>query len=101
MEYIFYTVCCNRLCSESGSIKQKHHKCHKCKKHMKQLSLSLLNENYCHKGNNCYDEKCCLIHPKKNHQSPPFISPCHNGDLCFNTHCVFLHPECGAWLVRV
>lgn len=100
---IFYTVCCNVMCSESGGIKKNAHKCCECKKFTTPLSLELLNEKYCTNGNMCYDKQCHRIHPNKNHQSPPFISPCIQGKSCNDESCVFLHPDpkCGSWLVRI
>lgn len=101
-----YVVCCNTQCAESGGIKKTMHKCSKCgvcRKSTKPLSARLLNEKYCIKGNFCYNEGCSLLHPNKNHQSPPFISPCPRGELCNVTECIYLHPDpkCGAWLTQI
>lgn len=100
---IFYVVCSDISCKESGVIKKNCSKCTKCKQSMSQLSLSLLNKFYCPNGAECQIQTCKLLHPSKKHISPPYISPCKKGNTCENTNCLFLHPNSinTCWSVRV
>jgi hypothetical protein len=111
---IFYVVCCNILCIESGNIKKNLAKCPECKKTLMQLTLEVLNTNFCPCGQKCQslqkerisdDQyiKCKMLHPTKKHQSPPYISPCLDGLHCSDKKCVFLHPnkKCVSWIVRI
>ena len=96
---ITYVVCCNKLCKESGNIKKNTNKCIECKKLLNTLNLDVLNTYFCIDSKNCTTIDCKLIHPNKQHHSPPFISPCINGIGCENNNCLFLHPNrFGVWL---
>ena len=98
---ISYILCNNLLCKEVGNIKKNLNKCPECRKNLIVLNLDVLNKCYCTFGNRCYVVECNLIHPNKQHQSPPFISPCCEGYYCMNKNCLFLHPtKNGTWLVR-
>lgn len=98
---IFYVVCCNMSCNESGNIKKNFSKCPKCKKHINKLSLQTLNNYFCPHGYKCFNTNCKKLHPTKKHRSPPYISPCKHGINCLSIDCIFLHPNvvCNTWLV--
>lgn len=111
---IFYVVCCNIPCTESGNIKKNLVKCPECKKTLIQLTLDTLNTYFCPNGQNCsslqkelviQDQcyKCKMLHPTKKHHSPPYISPCLLGIHCSDKTCLFLHPnkKCVSWIVRI
>ena len=98
---ISYVVCCNTSCKESGNIKKNSSKCSTCRKTLDVLSLNLLNKQFCPKSENCNTNLCLLLHPSKNHQSPPYISPCAKGLYCKDDACLFLHPNgFGIWVVH-
>jgi hypothetical protein len=106
---IFYVVCCELSCVESGNIKKNLYKCPECKTILVQLTLDILNKYFCPSGKKCQSlhqkmgGTCELIHPTKKHQSPPYISPCVNGIHCTNNSCVCLHPnkKCILWTFRI
>jgi|SaaInlV_100m_DNA_3_1039692.scaffolds.fasta_scaffold100943_1 hypothetical protein len=96
---IYYIVCCNVSCKESGNIKKNFNKCPECNKSLTQLTSHVLNKYFCTTGISC-NSSCYLLHPTKKHQSPPYISPCKFGSKCDKKECLFLHPESKskAWL---
>jgi hypothetical protein len=102
---VSYVVCCHFSCKESGNIKKNLSKCPECRKSLNNLTLDLLNTQFCSFGQHCLNssqllsDTCLLLHTTKTHQSPPYISPCINGIRCTNTNCLFLHPnKFGVWL---
>lgn len=101
---IFYILCCNTECKESGNIKKNFNKCPECKMTLTKLTLEILNKYFCPFNNKCPNmANCKLLHATKKHQSPPYISPCIDGIQCEVSNCVFLHPnlKCNSWIVRM
>jgi hypothetical protein len=99
---ISYILCINPSCKEVGNIKKNLNKCPDCKKNLIALNLDTLNKYYCPFNKKCSIADCTLIHPNRQHQSPPYISPCDIGYYCKNKKCIFLHPtKYGSWLVRM
>ena len=98
---IFYVVCCCSDCKESGNIKKNFNKCPECRKSLTQVTLQVLNQYFCIRGQLCKDAECRLLHANKKHKSPPYISPCNHGINCTKAECLFLHPsiKCNSWLV--